>query len=483
MKSIDVEATTIREISRQIRSKKISPVELTNLFLERIKKLNPVLNAYVTLTEERACAEAKMAEKEIFRGRYRGLLHGIPVSIKDNLATKGIRTTAGTKVLAEWVPDHDATVVERLRNAGAIMLGKTNMHEWAAGGTTINPYYGTTRNPWDLERVPGGSSGGSASATAAGLCMASIGTDNAGSVRNPASFCGVVGLKATYGRVSRFGDVPGTGGFSSDHFGIFTKSISDCAAVLQHVAGYDPKDPLSSDLAVTNFSRQIGKTVKGLRFGMLRGYFEEKIAAEVRAAIDEAGRVLRSLGMKQVEFSIPHMNLIPAVQTVTSRVENVVHLTPHMKARPNDISRPLLKRLVQSLMIPAATYVTAQRVRRLICEEFDRAFEKLDVIITPTTPITAPTIEACNRGFVEFDGKKISLQPVGVSLGTTHTVPFNVTGLPAVSLCCGFSSTGLPIGLQIAGANFAENRIFQVAHAYEQKAKWFERRPSLDLNL
>jgi aspartyl-tRNA(Asn)/glutamyl-tRNA(Gln) amidotransferase subunit A len=479
MKPIDIEIMTIGEISRQLRGKKLSPVELTDLFLQRIKKLNPVLNAYVTVTEERARADAKAAEKEILRGKYRGPLHGIPFSIKDNLATEGVRTTAGSKVLAEWVPDHDATVVERLRKAGVIILGKANMHEWASGGTTINPYYGTTRNPWDLKRVPGGSSGGSAAAVAASLCLGSIGTDNAGSVRNPASFCGTVGLKATYGRVSRFGDVPGTGGFSSDHFGVFSKSIKDCATILQTIAGYDPRDPLSSEHPVANFSRDIGKSVKGLKFGVLRGYFEDKIANEVKRVIDEAARLLQSLGMKRVEFSIPHMGLIPAVQTVTSRVENVVHLIPHMKSRPNDFSRPLLHRLIGSLMIPASSYVTGQRVRRIICEEFEKAFDKLDVIVTPTTPITAPTIEECGQGYVEIDGRKIALQPTGVSLGTTFTVPFNVTGLPAVSLCCGFSSSGLPIGLQIVGGNFEEGRIFQVAHVYEQAARWFEKRPDM----
>jgi len=482
MKSIDIEATTIGEISRHIRAKKLSPVELTNLFLQRIKKLNPVLNAYVTITEEPARADAKVAEREISRGRYRGPLHGIPFSIKDNLVTEGVRTTAGSKVLAEWVPDHDATVVERLKKAGAVILGKTNMHEWASGGTTINPFYGTTHNPWDLQRVPGGSSGGSAAAVAASLCLGSIGTDNAGSVRNPASFCGTVGLKATYGRVSRFGDVPGTGGFSSDHFGIFSKSISDCATILKDIAGYDARDPLSSEHPVANFSRDIGKSVKGLKFGILRGYFEEKVAAEVKTAIEEAARLLHSLGMKKVEFSIPHMDLIPAVQTVTSRVENVVHLMPYMKSRPNDFSRPLLHRLIGSLMIPASSYVTAQRARRIICEEFEKAFDKLDVIVTPTTPITAPTIEECKRGFVEIDGRKIALQPAGVSLGTTFTVPFNVTGLPAVSLCCGFSSLGLPIGLQIVGGNFEESKVFQVAHAYEQAARWFVKRPDIGRN-
>jgi aspartyl-tRNA(Asn)/glutamyl-tRNA(Gln) amidotransferase subunit A len=482
MKPIDIEAMTIGDISRHIRGKKVSPVELTNLFLERIKKLNPVLNAYVTVTEERARADARAAEKEISRGRYRGPLHGIPFSIKDNLVTEGIRTAAGSKVLAEWVPDHDATVVERLKEAGAIILGKTNMHEWASGGTTINPYYGTTRNPWDLNRVPGGSSGGSASAVAASLCLGSIGTDNAGSVRNPASFCGTVGLKATYGRVSRFGDVPGTGGFSSDHFGIFSKSISDCATILKTIAGHDARDPLSSRYPVGNFSRAIGKSVKGLKFGVLTDYCEDKISAEVKAAVDEAARLLRSLGMKKVEFSIPHMNLIPAVQTVTSRVENIVHLMPYMKSRPGDFSRPLLHRLIGSLLIPASSYLTAQRVRRIICEEFEKAFDKLDVIVTPTTPITAPTIEECKQGSVEIDGRRTALQPTGISLGTALTVPFNVTGLPAVSLSCGFSSLGLPIGLQIVGGNFEESKVFQVAHAYEQAARWFEKRPDIREN-
>ena len=226
----------------------MSPVELTRLYLARIGKLNPMLNAYQTLTSEAALADAATAEKEINAGKYRGALHGIPVSIKDNLATRGIKTTAGSQILADWVPDFDATVVARLKAAGAILLGKTNMHEWAAGGTTINPYFGATYNPWDLARIPGGSSGGSAAAVAADLCLASIGTDNAGSVRNPAAMCGVVGLKPTYGRVSVFGGVPGTGGYSTNHFGVFSKTVEDSALVLQAIAGKDDKDPLQLQL-------------------------------------------------------------------------------------------------------------------------------------------------------------------------------------------------------------------------------------------
>jgi aspartyl-tRNA(Asn)/glutamyl-tRNA(Gln) amidotransferase subunit A len=468
---------TISGVAAQLKQKRLSPVELTKIFLERTKRLNPILNAYVTIMEDQALVDARAAEKEIRRGKYRGPLHGIPFSIKDNIATKGVRTTAGSKILAEWVPDHDATVVAKLKEAGAIVLGKTNMHEWASGGTTINPYYGTTRNPWDLERIPGGSSGGSAASVAATLCLGSIGTDNAGSVRNPASFCGTVGLKATYGRVSRFGDVPGTGGFSSDHFGIFTKTVKDCALVLRTIAGHDPKDPLSSFAPVPNYVQSLGKTVKGLRFGVLTGYFETNVSVEVRNAVEDAVKLFQSLGMKKVNVTIPHIDWVPAVQTATSRVENITQLIQHLRTRSNDFSRPLLHRLVCSLMIPASTYVTAQRVRRIICDEFEKAFDKLDLLVTPTTPVPAHTIEESQQGSIRIDGRKVILQTVNGSLGTTCTIPFNVTGLPAISLCCGFSSLGLPMGLQIVDNVFQEAKVFQVAHAYEQTARWFEKCP------
>jgi aspartyl-tRNA(Asn)/glutamyl-tRNA(Gln) amidotransferase subunit A len=483
MKSIDLERATIGEIASHIKRKKLSPVELTTFMLERTKKLNSVLNAYVTITEELAIKEAKAAEKEIQKGRYRGALHGVPFSIKDNIATRGVRTTAGSKILSEWVPDHDATVVERLKQAGAIFMGKTNMHEWASGGTTINPYFGTTANPWDTTRIPGGSSGGSAAAVAAGLCLTSIGTDNAGSVRNPASFCGTVGLKATYGRVSRFGDVPGTGGFSTDHFGIFTKTVEDSALVLRSVAGADPKDPLCSSEAVANYMRTIGQAVKGLRLGVLRGYAEENVSNEVKSAVADAVQLLQSLEVKKKEFTIPHAALIPAVQTATSRVENVSTLGKYLRSRPQDFSRSLLHRHIGSLMIPGSTYVAAQRVRRMICQEFDKEFDNVDVIVTPTTPLSAPTVEECKNGYAEIDGRKVPYQNPGGSLGTILTIPFNLTGLPAISVCCGFSSAGLPIGLQIVGAAFREATIFQVARAYEQAAGWYKRQPSLDAGL
>ncbi len=478
MTELDLEELTIAEVAPRIRSKEVSPVGLTRLFLERTKRLNPVLNAYVTQTEEQARADAKAAEKEIKRGRYRGPLHGIPFSIKDNLATKGIRTTAGSKILSEWVPDYDATVVDRLRKAGAIILGKSNMHEWAAGGTTINPFYGTTHNPWDLKRIAGGSSGGSAAAVAANICMASIGTDNRGSVRNPASLCGVVGLKATYGRVSRFGGVDGTGGYSTDHFGIITKTVRDCAMVLQEIAGYDPKDPLSADEPVPDYSKGIGKKIKGLRMGIIRRYFEDLMVGEVGDIFGGAVRVLERLGMKVEEVCIPHMDLIPAVQAA-SRAENISAHENYLRTSPRDYSPSVLYRNISTLLISGATYVTAQRARRIICQEFDRAFQQVQVIVAPTA-MPAPTIEECKQGFVELEGKKVNLQlDGGASFGTLCTIPFNVTGLPAISLCCGFSSSGLPVGVQIVGPALREDLVLQVAHAYERAAKWYERKPPL----
>lgn len=477
MQEQDLENLTIAKLAQLIRRKDISPVELTSLFLERIKRLNPAITAYTLLMEDQALSDSRAAEKQILRKRYKGSLHGIPFSIKDNIAIKGQRTTAGTKVLADWKPDYDATVVSKIKESGGIIFGKTNMHEWASGGSTINPYYGTTHNPWDLGRIPGGSSGGAAAALASGMCLASIGTDNAGSVRNPASLCGVVGLKATYGRVSRFGGVPGTGAFSMDHFGIFTKTVEDSALVLQAVAGYDPKDPLTADEPVSKYSKAIGKKVKGLKVGLLGGYFEDPITDEVRAGFTNAVRLLESLGMTIVEVSVPHLHLSPAVHTCTSRVENVAAQDIQLRTNPHAYSRETLFRQILALTIPASTYVTAQRVRRLIADELNQVLQKVHVIAAPTTPTTAPTIEEYEKGALDLDGKKLYLQDEKGALGIRFTIPFNLTGHPAISICCGFSGSGMPIGMQIVGRRFQEEMVFRIAHAYESAAQWY-RRPS-----
>ena len=296
----DLGGLTLAEAAARIKSKELSPVELTELMLARIERLNPELVAYVTVSREEALADARAAETEIRDGKYRGPLHGIPLSIKDNIATRGIRTTAGSKVLEECVPDYDATAVARLREAGAVILGKTNMHEWANGGTTINPFYGTTRNPWDTERIAGGSSGGSAAGLAASLCLGSIGTDNGGSVRNPASLCGTVGFKPTYGRISRFGHVPGDGGFSTNHLGVFSKTVRDCALILQAVAGQDPEDPNSADEPVPDYEDGPGRGHRrgpgGDRQGLLRPLHDEVGAGGVRGGATAARIARRAAG-------------------------------------------------------------------------------------------------------------------------------------------------------------------------------------------
>ena len=479
MKSLDVEGLTISAAAPLIKKKQVSPVDLAKAYLERIAKLNPLLNAYLAMAEKDAIAAAKKDEREIAKGRYRGPLHGIPFSIKDNVATKGVITTAGSKILADWVPDYDATVVERLRAAGAIILGKTNMHEWAKGSNSVNPFYGTPLNPWDTTRIPGGSSSGSAVAVAAGLCLGSIGTDSAGSVRNPASLCGTVGLKPTFGRISSFGGVAGTGGYTVNHFGILTRSVKDCALVLNQTAGYDPKDPLSSDAPVSNYTRMLGTSVRGMKIGVIKGYFDQCIVSEVRHAFDDALKTFKALGMKIQEVVIPHIDLIPAAQAGSTRPEANSDHDHYLRTRPRDYSPALLYSLIAGLLTPAPVYVTAQRVRRLICQEFDEAFKSVQVIVAPTIFSPAPTIDECNRGYIEADGKRINLADRAGNFLTRYTIPFNVTGLPDMSICCGFSSVGLPIGMQIVAAPFREDIVFQVADAYERNTQWHSRNPPL----
>ena len=476
---MDGEAASISDLAPRLRRKDISPVELTGLYLERARRLNPVLNAYITCTEDQALADAARAEREIQQGLYRGPLHGIPFSIKDNLATRGIRTTAGSKILADWAPDFDATAVQRLKDAGAIVLGKTNMHEWALGGTTINPFYGTTRNPWNLDHIAGGSSGGSAAAVAADLCLASIGTDSAQSVRNPASMCGIVGLKPTYGRVSQYGTVAGTGAYSTNHTGILTQTVEDCALVLQAIAGHDPKDPLSANEPVPNFSMTIGKDLSGIKIGILRGYFDEYVARDVGESFSRAVAALVSLGMQPEEVTTPHMDLIPAIKVCTSRVENAAAHDRYLRTRAQEYSKATLHSYISALLTPAATYVMAQRARRTVCAEFDDLLKRVQLLVLPTIGFPAPTIDECQKGYVQFDGKKLPRQDARGGLESLCCIPFNVTGLPAISVCCGFSQSGMPVGLQIVAGSFQEPLLLQAAHAYEQLTGWYKRSPNL----
>ena len=482
MNALDLESLTIAGLAAEISQRKISPVEVTRLFLERIERVNPTLNAYVTVTADNARADAKKAEEEIAQGRYRGPLHGIPFSIKDNIATKGVRTAAGSKILDNWKPDFDATVVAKLKEAGAVILGKTNLHEWALGGTTINPFYGTTHNPWDLTRIAGGSSGGSAAAVAASLCLGSIGTDSAQSVRNPASMCGIVGLKATYGRISQYGTVAGTGAYSCNHTGLMTRNVEDAAFVLEALAGRDPNDPLSADKPVAKYTESIGKSVRGLRVGILRGYFEEVITAEVRNTFYTAVETLKTLGMDAEEVTTPHMDLIPAVKVCTSRVENASAHDRNLRTRARDYSAPVRNAYLAALLVPASCYLMAQRVRRIICEEFHELLKKVQILALPTVGFSVPTIAQCEEGWLDIDGKRLRRQDERGGADSLTAIPFNVTGFPAMSVPCGFAKAATPIGMQIASGAFQEELIFSVAHAYEQATDWHKRRPPIDVS-
>ncbi len=482
MNAQELENLTIAKIAPELKSRSISPLELTKLFLERLSGINPILNAYITITAETALQDAEKAHMEIAQGRYRGPLHGIPFSIKDNLATKGVRTTAGSRILDQWIPGFDATVVERLRQAGAIILGKTNLHEWALGGTTINPFYGTTHNPWDLTRIAGGSSGGSAAAVAATLCLGSIGTDSAQSVRNPASMCGIVGVKPTYGRISQYGTVPGTGAYSCNHTGILTKNVLDAAIVLEAVAGLDPKDSLSANRPVVKYSQSIGRSVRGLRIGILRGYFEEVITTEVKESFRSALEVFKSLGMEIEEVTTAHMDLLPAVKVCTSRVENASAHDRTLRTRSRDYSPQVRNAYLAALLVPASAYVMAQRVRRIISEEFHQLLQRVQLFALPTVGYPAPTIKQCEEGWIEIDGRRIKPQDERGGADSLTTIPFNVTGFPAISVPCGFSKSGTPIGLQIAAGPFQEELIFSAAHAYEQATEWRERRPQITVS-
>ena len=479
MEERDLEDFTIARLAGRIESREVSPVDLTNLVFERIERLNPVLNAFVTLTTDQALADAAKAAKEIENGHYRGPLHGIPFSIKDNIAIKGVRTTAGSKTLSDWKPDHDATVVSRLRAAGAVILGKTHMHEWAKSSHTNNVFYGPSRNPWDVTRATGGSSGGSAAAVAASLGMASIGTDSAGSVRNPAALCGIAGLKATHGRVSLSGGVPGTGPGSINHFGVLARTVEDCALVLNCIAGTDPRDPYCADLPVPDYTRDLAGGVEGLRVGLVRGYFDGLMFDEVRQVFDEAVRFLGSLGVETEEVEIPHMELLPAVQACIARVEDMPDHDHYLRTRPRDYSPGMLRNLIGSLLISGSAVNTAHRVRRLVYEGFERAFERVDVMVVPTISFPAPTIEELDRGSARIDGREVRLSDRRGNLFTLCTIPFNQTGLPALSVCCGFSPSGLPIGMQIVGRPFDEETVLRVGHAYERAAGWYKRTPDL----
>jgi aspartyl-tRNA(Asn)/glutamyl-tRNA(Gln) amidotransferase subunit A len=446
---------TLLEAAAALCARKVSSVELTTAALDRIARFNPATNAIQTLMADSALSQARQADAELARGGARGPLHGVPVAVKDLFYTKGVRTTGGSKLFAGYVPDHDAAVVERLAQAGAVLVGKTGLHELAYGITSNNPHFGAVRNPWDRDRIPGGSSGGSGAAVSAGMVFMAMGSDTGGSIRIPASYCGTVGLKPTFGRVSRFGSMPL--GFSLDHMGPLARSVRDAAATLNAIAGFDPRDQACSRRPVEDYIPEPEPSIRGLRVGLPENFYFDRVDADVDAAVRGAFRTAESLGAHVVPLRMPDIVAVNAVARVVLLAEASAVLEPYLDRR-DQIGPDVLALLDQGRLLPATDYVNAQRLRRRMQAEFARLWRQVDCVFTPTTPITAPRIGETTA--------VIAGETEDVRLASTRLVRgINPLGLPALSIPCGADRRGLPAGLQIIGKPFSEALILRVAQA------------------
>jgi aspartyl-tRNA(Asn)/glutamyl-tRNA(Gln) amidotransferase subunit A len=452
---------SIQAASILLRQKKLSPVDLTKACLDRIEQLNPTLNAFITVTGESAIKDAETAEREIAQGHWRGRLHGIPIGLKDLIDTAGVKTTCASALFAENVPTTDAEIVQRLKQAGAVILGKQNLQEFAWGGTSASSYYGPVHNPWNVERIAGGSSGGSAAAVAARMCFAAIGTDTGGSIREPSAFCGIVGLKPTYGRVSTRGVFPLS--FSLDHVGPLCRSVADAAVMLEAIAGYDPLDTISVDHPTEEYSAVLNASSQ-FRIGIAQRPFFEDLHRDIQAAMKTAINVIGELSSDVLEIELPD---VPA--TVQAAEVFAVHQR-YFETKPDLYGKWMRERLKQATRIDTVSYIKGcqelQRIRRKIND----VFESVDLIVSPTTPV--PPITIAEALEMPLPG------PTG-ELWLRNTRPFNVYGLPTISIPCGFTQSGLPIGLQIAGPHFAEGRVLAFAQAFEQATEWHMREPTL----
>ena len=467
---LTIENWTLSSLSKALRRKEISPVEVTRAYLERIDAFDRKINAFITLLPRQALQAALQAEKNILKRTYLGPLQGIPFAAKDLFFTRGIRTTCGSKILRNFVPGYDATVIERLNASGAILLGKLNMHEFAYGATSVNPHYGPVRNPWNLERITGGSSGGSAAALACSFVPLTLGTDTGGSIRIPSSLCGIAGLKPTYGRVSRNGVYPLC--WSLDHPGPMAKTVADLAMAMNTLAGYDPRDPSTRQSSVPNYVKALTGEIKGVRLGIPVSYYFDHLDPEVRAAVQKAIRVLKGLGAKVQKISIPQLPEASMAAYVVLLAEAAASLEKWHRTRPMDLGDDVRSRLNLGAALMATQYLKAQRIRRKVRENFAQAFQKVQAIVTPQLPITAPKMD---QGSVSW-GKKT--EAVSSAL-TRFTRIYNLVGIPSLSLPCGFSSSGMPIGLQIAGRPFDEETVLKVGYAYEMNTPWKYQSPSL----
>lgn len=478
---------TAHELGSLIKEKKLGAAELTDMILKRIDTIDPKVGSYLTVLKEEALKKAAEIQKQLDGGAEMSPLAGIPGAVKDNMCTEGTLTTCASKILSNFIPPYNATVIDKLNDAKTVLLGKLNMDEFAMGGSTENSWFKQTRNPWDLERVPGGSSGGSAAAVASGEAVFALGSDTGGSIRQPASFCGVVGMKPTYGSVSRFGLVAFAS--SLDQIGTFTKDVTDCALVMNAITGHDPKDSTSAAVDYPDYTKALVNDIKGFKIGIPKEYMGEGLNPEVGKAVQEAAETFEKLGAKCEEFSMPMTEYaIPAYYIMSSaeassnlarydgikygyRAEKFTDLLDLYKQTRSEGFGPEVKRRIMlgtyalSSGYYDAYYKKALQVRTLIMRGFDEAFAKYDLVIGPTAPTTAYKI-----------GEKVD-DPLAMYLGDIYTVSVNIAGLPGLVIPCGFDSLGLPIGLQLIGKPFGESTLLRAGYAYEQNTGWNRRRP------
>ena len=459
--SDEIVYATIRELGARYRKREISPVEVTRILLARIEKLDPLLHTFVTLTADRALEDARAAEIALRRGDESPLL-GVPVAHKDIYMTRGIRTTGGSALFAEWIPDEESTVVRRWREAGTVLLGKLITHEFAFGIQFPGHKFPAARNPWNLEHVPGGSSSGSGAALAAGLVTGATGSDTGGSIRGPASFCGLAGIKPTYGRASRAGVM--TLSWTLDHTGPMARTVEDCAYLLQAMAGHDPADPASSTMPVGDYLTPLRRGVSGVRIGVPRNYFFEGVDTEIQRAFEDAMETLRKLGAEVHDVRIPSMQRAHSFLLILV-AEAFAYHERDLRERPELYGDVARERLLSGALVTASEYTQAQRIRAEICAETADVLRDVDVLATPTTPKPATPFTTAHDPELGFP--------------KSNMAPFNLTGLPTLALPCGFSSSGLPLSLQLSGRPFEEGTVLRVGHAYEKATAWHTRRPPI----
>lgn len=469
MDPADVLELYLTDLSRLIAARELSSSEVVSAALTRLERLEVKLNAFITVLREQALAEAKKADEEIARGNYRGALHGVPVTIKDMFETAGVRTTGGSKILADWVPETDADLVEKLRAAGAVVIGKTNLDEFGHGGTSTLSHFGPVHNPWDIERIAGGSSGGSAVAVAAGIGPLSYGTETGSSVRRPASYCGIVGLKPTFGIISRHGSFRGA--WSQDHVGLFARSVQDIALGLDAVAGFDARDPASVRQEKPAYASRLDASVKGLRVGVL-SRFLQGVDPAVRQAFDAALKVLASARCDIVELDVPEVTYAAMTSMMTSSAESAGINRRWFRERHQDFVAHVSRGLAVGMTITASEYLTVQRARHRIREALRATYERVDIIASPTTGRVAPLLSEGLKG--NGDDTRHA------SYNQSNLLRFpSMLGLPACSLPCGGSPEGLPIGLQLVGCWFLEQTVLNTALAYQSSTDWHTRRPTM----